>query len=186
MEPGGFLTERAADQSTGAGGTPVPGDEVITAISAFPVTQLGKGRIGGPVWSPDGKSPVGASIGIYLYDAETFEETNFSPQFRGHDHPYSPDGTTLASGFYDGTVRFGIWPMGRVRTWMAHELRDYRSYSPNRNILATTAYEEPTRLWDITSGQELRKLIENSRSARHGVSPDRTFGYYDFSGANRK
>jgi WD40 repeat protein len=161
-------------------GTPVPWPaEVITAANAFQITQLarwGKGRIGGPAWSPDGKSfAVGASIGIYLYDAETFEETNFLPSSSEvMTIAYSPDGTTLASGFYDGTVK--IWDIAngsKVRTLDGHtNYVTIVAYSPNGNILATTAYEEPTKLWDVTSGQELRKLIENNGVRGMAFSPD--------------
>jgi len=151
-------------------GTPVSWPaETITSVNASQITELarwGKGHLGQVIWSADGKSfAVGSSIGIYLYDAETFEEINFlASSSEVMTIAYSPDGTTLASGFYDGTVK--IWDVANgseVRTLDGHtNYVTIVAYSPDGNILATTAYEEPTKLWDVNSGQELRTLIENN------------------------
>jgi WD40 repeat protein len=161
-------------------GIPVPWPkEAITSENAHQVTELarwGKGTIGEVAWSADGKSfAVGSSIGIYLYAAETFEETNFLASNSGVSNiAYSPDGTTLASGFYDGTVK--IWDVAsgnELRTLDGHtQYVTIVAYSPDGKILATTAYYEPTKLWDVASGQELRSINVNNGVRGMAFSPD--------------
>ena len=61
----------------------------------------------GIAFSPDGsRLAVVTSIGIWLYDAETFDEIAL---LTGHKDEvtavaFSPDGTKLASGAQEGTV----------------------------------------------------------------------------------
>ena len=69
--------------------------------------RLGKGTVSDVVYSPDRNSiAVVSSIGIWLYDAQTYQELSL---FTGHTSyvysvAFSPDGQTLASGSVDGTV----------------------------------------------------------------------------------
>ena len=71
------------------------------------VARLGKGRIGRIEYSPDGtRLAILSAIGVWLYDTETYREIAL---LAGHtreikDATFSPDGRTLASGSYDGTV----------------------------------------------------------------------------------
>ncbi|MXY26967.1 hypothetical protein F4Y59_02255 [Candidatus Poribacteria bacterium] len=69
--------------------------------------RLGKGDINEITYSPDGTLlAVASSIGIWIYDTQTGEEVAL---FVGHTESvasvaFSPDGNTLASGSWDGTV----------------------------------------------------------------------------------
>jgi len=69
--------------------------------------RLGKGKINEIQYSPDGtRLAVVSSIGIWLYDVATFRELAL---LTGHTEivwslAFSPDGQTLASGSWDGTV----------------------------------------------------------------------------------
>ena len=69
--------------------------------------DFGKGKINEIQYSPDGtRLAVVSSIGIWLYDVATFRELAL---LTGHTEivwslAFSPDGQTLASGSWDGTV----------------------------------------------------------------------------------
>src|SRR5258708_12251500 len=89
------------------------GSEVITPANASRVVELadlGNGAITSNVaWSADGKAlALGSSLGVWLYDA-----TDLSKPGRLLDPhtgsvaslTFSPDGTRLAVGSHDGTIR---------------------------------------------------------------------------------
>ena len=75
------------------------------------IARLGKGGVSyddqGIAFSPDGsRLAVATSMGVWLYDAETFDEIAL---LTGHKEAvtavaFSPDGTKIASGSVDGTV----------------------------------------------------------------------------------
>ena len=86
-------------------------DTPLTRRLPRPPGQRGY-RPGGPRggWSPDGTRLAVAGIGVWVYNARTLSEFAL---LRGYGDPalssvsFSPDGQTLASSSYDGTVR--LW-----------------------------------------------------------------------------
>ena len=82
------------------------------------VGRIGKGWVDDILYSPDGtRLAVVGSGGIWLYDTTTDQVGNSSPIDRNrkdallagrsglvYSVAFSPDGTTLASGSYDGSV----------------------------------------------------------------------------------
>ena len=69
--------------------------------------RLSKGSPTDVQFSPDGTQiAVASSIGIWLYDAQTYQEIDLlTDQTRGtRSCAYSPDGTVLAGGGTDGTL----------------------------------------------------------------------------------
>ncbi|HML22978.1 MAG TPA: c-type cytochrome [Aggregatilinea sp.] len=85
--------------------------------------------------------------------------------FPGHEEyvnsvAWSPDGTILASGSDDMTVR--LWDVAtgeEIRVLRGHE--DYVNavaFSPDGRTIASASYDGVVKLWSATSGQEIRQM----------------------------
>ena len=142
------------------------------------IARLGKGGVSyddqGIAFSPDGsRLAVATSMGVWLYDAETFDELAL---LTGHKEAvtavaFSPDGTKLASvsGFhFPGTLK--LWEVETrqiIDTFQAKGgSTDSVSFSPDGKILAWA-----DRLWDIETGQQL-DILQDNRLFDVAFSPD--------------
>ncbi len=142
------------------------------------IARLGKGGVSyrdrGIAFSPDGSLlAVATSMGVWLYDAETFDELAL---LTGHKEEvtvvaFSPDGTKLASGsgfHFPGTLKLWDVDTGQnIDTFQAKGgSTDSVSFSPDGKMLAWA-----DRLWDVDTGEQLDISLD-SRLFEIVFSPD--------------
>lgn len=86
----------------------------------------------------------------------------------------SPDGNTLATGSWEGTVTPWDTHSGRERaTLKAHEeVACSVAFSPDGKRLVTGGWDHAVKLWDLNSGKELLALKGDSRFYCVAFSPD--------------
>jgi WD40 repeat protein len=140
--------------------------------------------------SPDGRHFLSGDAGnvLRLWDVETGQELR---RFRGHSAPvhsvaFSPDGRRALSGGHDHTVR--LWDVAggeQLRRLEGHTgAVSAVAFSPD-GCLALSANDcqgdgsnQPApdyqlRLWDLDSGQEVRRFVGHAHPVRGlAVSPD--------------
>ena len=116
--------------------------------------RLGKDHITGNItYSPDGtRLAMASSVEIWIYDAHTGEELTL---LAGHEGwvlsvSFSPDGSTLASGSWDGTVRLWDVTTGEhLRTLTGHTgFVSSVFFSPDGSTVASGSRDGTVLLWE--------------------------------------
>ena len=134
--------------------------EVIRPENIGQVVELarwGKGTINQALWSPDGSQiAVASSLGLYLYNAESFALVNFiDTGVWVNTIDFSPDGETLAAGLLDGSVQlWDVWNGAMLYSLQAAEGYSIRSlaFSPDGFSFATASSENILKLWQSSDG----------------------------------
>ena len=142
------------------------------------IVRLGKGGVSyddrGIAFSPDGsRLAVATSMGVWLYDTETFDEIAL---LTGHKEAvtavaFSPDGTTLASvsGFhFPGTLK--LWDVKTEKNIATLQVEkgpnDSVAFSSDGAKLAWAG-----RLWDVKTKQQL-DILKDKGLFEVAFSPD--------------
>lgn len=128
--------------------------------------------------SPDGGTIASTGVMIKFWDVASGNEK--TPRLAGHGGSveavaYSPDGTTLATGSNDQTVK--LWDLATHRERMTLVgLSNYVesiAYSPDGRALAAVGFAGELVIWELSSGKVLRSWKgEGSRGRHVRFSPD--------------
>jgi WD40 repeat protein len=161
--------------------TPTAPDVVLSAENADQVVQLiswEKGAVEQVAYSPDGRLlAIAVPSGIYLHDMRTLAEMRFfktDAELTGV--AFSPDGTLLAAGSRDGTVRLLRVTDGTPLHTLAGQSGAVWSvaFSPDGKLLASGVFKM-VRLWRVADGTWLRNVEGRTSSMSCVVfSPDGT------------
>ena len=134
--------------------------------------RLGKGEIRGDVaFAPDGnRLAVPSSIGIWIYDARPGKVKELD-LFTGHTGEvtalaFSPDGATLASANWDGTLYLWNAVTGEQLFTLEGHKGGVRSiaFSPDGKTVASGSNDKTVRLWDAKTGNYKSTLSDNMLS----------------------
>ncbi len=139
--------------------------------------RLGRGRVFAAELSPDGQQlALGSSVGVWIYDAHTLE----APQLlQGHRDivssvAWSPDGSQIVSGSWDGTAR--LWDVATGEQIAIVETNDQLIavvWSPNGQTIAATTWGSPVTLYNAATSRRIGELEGNTSSiTRLRFSPD--------------
>ena len=146
--------------------------------------RLGKGSITGNVaFSPDGtRLAVASSIGIWIYDVRPGKEKELD-LIIGHTGEvtalaFSPDGATIASANWDGTLYLWNAVTGEQLFTLEGHKGGVRSiaFSPDGKTVASGSWDtkEPVvRLWDTQTGKNKTTFKGHTRDITSvAFSPD--------------
>ena len=142
------------------------------------IVRLGKGRVSyedrGITFSPDGsRLAVATSIGIWLYDVETFDEIAL---LTGHTEEatavaFSPDGTKIAS------VAGGYWPR-MLKLWTVETRQSLTIFQVEKGYADSVAFSPDNtklawagRLWDVETRQPF-DIFQDNKLSNFTFSPD--------------
>ncbi|HZN37005.1 MAG TPA: c-type cytochrome domain-containing protein [Pirellulaceae bacterium] len=150
--------------------------ELLTFPGREAVEKFGglRGSVNGLAFSRDGNRVVAASGEPGLFGEATIfpaDGTDSLPvSFRGHkDSLYaaalSPDGTILATGGYDSTIKlWNVQEVKELRTLEGHNGAVFElAFRPDGKVLASASGDRTVKLWNVATGERLDTLKESQK-----------------------
>ena len=155
------------------------------------MARLGKGTIRDIAFSPVGQYlAVASGIGVWMYEVATSRALMLMPTASGVSSvSFSPDGSTLASGSWDGTVQLWDVVTGEpIATLGGRESSGSSvSFSPDGATLASGSLDGTVRLWAVATGEPIAPLEGHTSlhrvtlaSGSVSFSPDGAIGSFGF------
>lgn len=152
-------------------------EENCVFLPSEAVVRFGRGGVSATAISPDGNLiAVASRIGVWLYEAHTDDFLRLiAAEGTGllSVVTFSPDGTQIATGDWDGIV--SLWDVATGTKFATFTNTDYVSsvvFSPNGNILAAGTRNGKGVLWDIDTGEARWTISHKDRVSSVVFSPD--------------
>ena len=146
------------------------------------IARLGKGIINEIAYAPNGEYlAVAASIGVWIYDMETYQEVKLLTEFNSgpvSSVDFSPDGRTIISGNEDGTV--SLWNTHTGEHIQTFESADWVlsvAFSPDGKTIASggghvEGLVSGIELLDSKTGEHLKSFGGRYATLSVCFSPD--------------
>ncbi|MXV75350.1 hypothetical protein F4Z99_13900 [Candidatus Poribacteria bacterium] len=143
--------------------------------------RIGRGRVEDLKFSPDGQRfAVATSVGIWLYDTETYAPHNLIAADKGGitTIAFSADSGRLAgaSGHYTLSVwdarsgrllkTFGLEKSHPEVVWEPMQVVSVAFSPDGRNLMSFARYEDTLRVWDVRTGNLLKTFRDRASPAK--------------------
>jgi WD40 repeat protein len=179
LKPLDLYTPTPTPYAVISAGTPLPERIPITENNVdkiIPLAHWGKGE--GPEqvgYSPDGNTiAIGTAVGIYLYNAKSFEQVRLIGNKRATNFTFSPDGSMIASSWCgdernsgEGKCEDYLWKLsdGSLLFSLEGGSADGLSFSPDGKMIAGVTSGNIMVIWSALDGKLIRKIEEG----RHDI-----------------